>query len=148
MTSGEFARKTGVTLRTIRYYEEKGLIQSKIENRGGRKSYGTDTLLAMRRIVMLKEAGMSLDQIAVILREIAEIPTRGRARQRAYAHLLEKAWAGVQRRMHDLREMEGSIASVMESRNSCDSCNAQDCKGCSVFDSWARFGLEPPEDTP
>lgn len=148
MTSGELARKAGVTLRTIRYYEEMGLIESKVQARGGRKAYGLDTLLAMRRIAMLKEAGMSLDQIAAVLQEIAETPSCERARQRVYAQLLEKAQAGVQRRIDELRGMESSIASALESRSTCDRCNAPDCAGCAVFDSWARFGLKPPEEAP
>lgn len=147
MTSGELARKTGVTLRTIRYYEELGFITPKAGTRGRRKSYGADALLAMCRIAMLKEAGMSLEQIAAILDEIAKTPSRAKARQRRYADVLEKAQAGVEQRIEDLREMEASIASALKSRNRCDRCKAPDCKGCSVFDSWSRFGLDPPEDT-
>ena len=146
MTSGELARKAGVTLRTIRYYEEMGLIEPGAETSGGRKSYGQDTVSAMGRIAMLKEAGMSLEQIAAVLQKIAKTSSRARARQRAYAELLEKAEAGVQRRISELREMEASLASALESRRSCDRCDAPDCKGCIVLDLWARFGLKPPEE--
>ncbi len=144
MTSGELARQTGVTLRTIHYYEEMGLLEA--ETRGGRNSYGPDAVPAMRRIAMLKEAGMSLDQIAAVLQEISSKPSRAKARQRAYADLLEKAQAGVQRRISELREMEESLASALENRSTCDRCGAADCEGCSVLDSWAIFGLSPPEE--
>ncbi len=146
MTSGELARQTGVTLRTIRYYEEMGLIEAEAAGSSGRNSYGPDAVLAMRRIAILKEAGMSLEQIVAVLREISAKPSRAKARQRAYADLLEKAQEGVQGRMAELREMEESLASALESRSTCDRCGAPDCKGCPVLDSWAKFGLIPPEE--
>lgn len=65
-TSGEFARKANVTLRTIRYYDKQGILKpSKVENNGYR--YYTDSDFAkLQKILSLKYLGFSLEEIMTI----------------------------------------------------------------------------------
>ncbi len=44
MSSGVLTQKIEVAFRTIRYYEEMGLIEPKAKANGGRKSYGSDAV--------------------------------------------------------------------------------------------------------
>lgn len=65
-TSGEFARKANVTLRTIRYYDKQGILKpSKVESNGYR--YYTDSDFAkLQKILSLKYLGFSLEEIMTI----------------------------------------------------------------------------------
>ncbi len=62
-TPSELANLTGVTPRTIRYYDQRGLLKPESRNEEGYRLYGSDALLRMQRITMLKFAGFSLGEI-------------------------------------------------------------------------------------
>ncbi len=62
-TPSELARLTGVTARTIRYYDQRGLLAPAERGKDGYRYYDSQALLRMQRIVMLKYAGFSLGEI-------------------------------------------------------------------------------------
>lgn len=55
-TIGDVARRTGVTERTLRYYEELGLLEPSRDG-GGRRRYGADHINRLYRIRLLRELG-------------------------------------------------------------------------------------------
>ena len=62
-SSGQFARMAGVTLRTIRYYEEIGLLNSIKRVEGGRRIYTEKDLRRLKLIKRLKIMGMTLSEM-------------------------------------------------------------------------------------
>jgi len=64
---GEIARLSGLTLRTIRYYGELGLL-SESRTGGGQRYYTDQDLVYLKRIIELKSLGFTLDEIARIIR--------------------------------------------------------------------------------
>ncbi|PZV07662.1 MAG: transcriptional regulator [Leptolyngbya sp.] len=75
MRIGEFAKRAGVTPRTVRYYESLGLLGPS-EREGAGFRYYTDVELAiLQKINIYKELGLSLEEIAVVLPLYAEDPT-------------------------------------------------------------------------
>ena len=63
MTVGEVARKTGVTVRTLQYYDKEGLLSPSAESEGGRRLYTDKDLVMLHQIVSLKSLGFSLEDI-------------------------------------------------------------------------------------
>lgn len=63
MTVGEAARKTGVTVRTLQYYDKEGLLSPSAESGGGRRLYTDKDLVILHQIISLKSLGFSLDDI-------------------------------------------------------------------------------------
>ncbi len=60
---GALAEQLGITTRTIRYYEEIGLM-GKIDRRGGStRSYNNDDILRLKFILKMKALGISLKEI-------------------------------------------------------------------------------------
>jgi DNA-binding transcriptional MerR regulator len=55
--------KTGVSARTLRYYEELGLLPGVRRRAGGRRVYGSDELERLRFIQRLKALGLTLAEI-------------------------------------------------------------------------------------
>lgn len=63
---GDVARKTGLTQRTLRFYETRGLV-APVRTAGGRRLYGAGDLARLNAVVAFKRAGFSLARIAELL---------------------------------------------------------------------------------
>ncbi len=63
MTVGEVAKKMGVTVRTLQYYDKEGLLFPSAESEGGRRLYTDKDLVILHQIISLKSLGFSLDDI-------------------------------------------------------------------------------------
>jgi DNA-binding transcriptional MerR regulator len=75
---GEFARFAGVSVRTVRYYDEVGLLPPvAVDPATGYRSYGADQLARLHRIVALKELGLSLRQLQPLLDDLDPAELRG-----------------------------------------------------------------------
>lgn len=66
MKIGELSRRTGVSVRMLRYYEAEGLLAPQRTDSGYR-DYGPQEEQTVRRIKMLGAAGMTLDTIQRLL---------------------------------------------------------------------------------
>ena len=63
MTVGEVAKKAGVTVRTLQYYDKEGLLSPSAESEGGRRLYTDKDLVLLHQIISLKSLGFSLNDI-------------------------------------------------------------------------------------
>ena len=62
-TVGEFAKRAGVTVRTIQYYDQQGLLAPSAKDEHNRRLYTEEDLHDLHRILALKHLGQSLAQI-------------------------------------------------------------------------------------
>ncbi len=60
---GDLARRTGVSVRTLHYYEEIGLLSPR-RTESGHRVYGTEDVIRLQQIMSLRQLGLSLDEIA------------------------------------------------------------------------------------
>lgn len=60
---------SGVTARTLRHYDEVGLLAPAWVEAGGRRHYGQEQLLRLQQILLLRELGFGLREIGRILAE-------------------------------------------------------------------------------
>jgi DNA-binding transcriptional MerR regulator len=60
---GALAKKLGITTRTIRYYEEIGLMGKSNRLIGGTRTYTRDDILRLKFILKLKDIGVSLKEM-------------------------------------------------------------------------------------
>jgi DNA-binding transcriptional MerR regulator len=87
---GEVATRTGVSTRTLRYYEELGLIDLPGKSSGGSRRYSDADVARIERVLELRNVmGFDLERIAGIVR----------AEQRL-EQLREEYYRGVTRRRH------------------------------------------------
>lgn len=68
-TSGELAKLTGVSYKTIRHYHKMGLLEPEKYTYSGYRQYGKKSVETLQRILMLKYLNFSLDEIQKILFE-------------------------------------------------------------------------------
>lgn len=68
-TTGEVAKLTGVSVRTVQYYDDRGILVPTALSEGGRRLYSEDDLKRMRIICFLREAGLPINSISALLAE-------------------------------------------------------------------------------
>ena len=66
---GMFAKKTGVTIRTLRFYDEKNLLRPSYVAESGRRYYKDEDIPTLQKILTLKFLGLSLEEIERFIRE-------------------------------------------------------------------------------
>jgi len=66
-TTGEMAKLCNVSVRTVQFYDTKGVLHPSNLTEGGRRLYTDDDLMKLRLICTLKVIGLSLDLIKGIL---------------------------------------------------------------------------------
>jgi DNA-binding transcriptional MerR regulator len=69
---GEFARQTGLSIKTIRYYESRGLLEQPPRTEGGYRLYGPEEVARLRFVQRAKLLGLTLEEI----RELVELAVR------------------------------------------------------------------------
>lgn len=72
-TTGQFAKLAGVSERTIRYYDQQGLLKPSFLMENGYRCYQEQDLMTLQKIVSLKYLGFSLLEIKTMLQEDAQI---------------------------------------------------------------------------
>ncbi len=63
LTVGEVAKKMDVTVRTLQYYDQIGLLSPSAQSEGGRRLYTDKDVIQLHQILSLKYMGFSLDEI-------------------------------------------------------------------------------------
>ena len=87
---GEVAERTGVTQRTLRFYEEKGLLKPPSRMEGGFRLYSEEDVSRVERIKQLQSLlGLSLAEIKEMV-EAEEVKSQIRAEYRRDAEAEEK----------------------------------------------------------
>ena len=68
-TAGELAKELGVSSRTVRFYDEKGLLPPCDYSEAGYRLYDEESMVRLQKILMLKFMDFSLDQIAEMMKD-------------------------------------------------------------------------------
>lgn len=68
-TTGEMAKACGVTVRTVQYYDTRGILTPSALSEGGRRLYDDGDLQKLKVICFLREIGLSIDVIGQLFME-------------------------------------------------------------------------------
>ena len=68
-TTGEIAKLCGVTVRTVQYYDTRGILIPSELSEGGRRLYTEEDVKRMKIICFLRELGLSIESISQLLSE-------------------------------------------------------------------------------
>lgn len=78
---GDFSKLSQVSVKTLRYYDELGLLKPvEVDKWSGYRYYSADQLPRLNRILALKDLGLSLDEIARSLDDLPAAQIRGMLR--------------------------------------------------------------------
>jgi DNA-binding transcriptional MerR regulator len=108
---GEVAERLGVSPRTIKYYEELGLVEPEARSSGGFRLYGEKDVLRLERILRMKGIGYSLAAIRELLsvRDAAQEADKATVLRTTAEHLKDRereVAARIQQVREDLKRAE------------------------------------------
>ncbi len=69
MKIGEFAKRSGVTVKTLLHYDKIGLLQPSLKTQAGYRIYCDEDFIKLQQIITLKFIGLSLDEIKQLINE-------------------------------------------------------------------------------
>ena len=69
-TTGEIAKLCDVSVRTVQYYDSRGILIPSELSEGGRRLYSEDDLKRMKIICFLREVGLPINSISELLSEV------------------------------------------------------------------------------
>ena len=103
---GQVAERTGLSLRTIRFYEENGLVIPTARSEGGFRLYSEDDVARLEVIKRMKPLGFSLEEMQELLTLLQDLEQASGDREQLLARLREFHEAAVAR-VAALREQLG-----------------------------------------
>ncbi|WP_181350779.1 MerR family transcriptional regulator [Thalassobacillus sp. CUG 92003] len=68
--TGEVSRKLNLSLRTLRYYDQIELVEPAWKSKNGTRYYTTEQLLQLQKVLILRSASLSLEDIKKILNRV------------------------------------------------------------------------------
>lgn len=113
MRIGELARRSGVSERMLRYYEQQGLLRPTRTDAHYRE-YGDVELLAVMRIRQLNESGLKLNAIRILLPCMVDGPATFEPCDEIRSVLTEEL-AQLEKKLRDLKESRNIVASYLAS---------------------------------
>jgi DNA-binding transcriptional MerR regulator len=110
---GEISEMSGLSARTLRYYEELALLPGVRRRAGGRRVYGDDELERLRFIQRLKTLGLSLAEIRE-LNAVYAIAGSTHAMLRRLDELLAQRLQELDERIRELSDLRDEIGSYRD----------------------------------
>jgi len=129
---GELAEIAGVTTRTIRYYEELGILPLPLRPQAHHRRYTEKDLLHLHRVQQLKGYGLTLSEIREIFDLAREDPSGEMSRLRLLSRYREK-WDEATKRKQNIEayinELKWHI-DQLEGVENFQACPGEECAIC------------------
>lgn len=111
LTIGQVAKRTGVGVETIRFYEREGLLEEPDRRDSGYRQYGQEVIARLRFIRKAKDLGFTLKEIKELLSlRIDPTITCADVKARAEAKIID-----IENRISTLECMKAALVRITES---------------------------------
>ena len=135
LTIGELSARSGVAASALRFYEDRGLIQSE-RNSAGHRRYARPTIRRVAFIVFAQKVGLTLEEIRT---ELAQLPG-DRVPKRGDWARLSKAWTRrIDERIAELERLKLGLTECI----GCGCLSLDRCKLANPDDRAGRAGPGP-----
>jgi DNA-binding transcriptional MerR regulator len=110
MKIGELARRTGTTTKTIRFYEQAGVLRAPARTDGGYREYGPEVVDRLDFVRRAQSAGLSLREI----RQVLAISDRGDVPCEHVVSVLQSRLDQVRATLAELAGVETHLVSLLD----------------------------------
>ncbi len=136
ITTGDMARLSRSTLRTVRFYEEAGLLHPVQRTEGGHRLFATSELRRLRLISDLRAAGFALEEIRELL-ATKEGAGSGPSAARAVNERLDEQIKSMAERAELLTRLVAELSATRALLDRCTRCTHAElfphsCATCEV----------------
>lgn len=111
LTIGAVAKRVGVAIDTIRFYEREGLLPEPARRASGYRSYGEGAIAQLRFIRRAKHLGFTLEEI----RELLALSTDRKLGVKAVKQRAQQRLAAIEQRIVELQRVRDGLAQLVES---------------------------------
>ncbi|WP_260260321.1 Cu(I)-responsive transcriptional regulator [Vibrio intestinalis] len=128
MNIGQVAQLTGLSSKSIRLYEDKGIITPPLRSASGYREYGSQHLQELNLVSRAKSAGFSLAECKEFV-ELAHNPQRKSSEVKAKA---QEKLKEVEMKIHQLQEIEKQLKQWVSS------CPGNGDSQCPIIDDLTK----------
>lgn len=135
LTIGELARRTGLAVSAIRFYEDKGLIEP-IRTSGNQRRYLRADIRRLSFVLIAQKMGLSLGEIAASL---AALPQRRTPSAKDWTRISHEVR---NRLITEVDRLQKTLADL----DGCIGCGCLSLEKCALFnagDKWGSRGAGP-----
>lgn len=158
LTTGEMARMSSNTLRTVRFYEEEGILRPTKRTDGGHRLFDRAELDRLLFVTDLRVAGLSLDEIKEIL-QLKKSSASGEEAAREVRRILGERIRELETKLSVLTRLRDDFTQISNIVSACLGCRDNEifpdgCSACSVMTSHVSLprsarvvwsvGVDPP----
>ena len=135
LSIGQIAKRTGLSVSAIRFYEERGLVAPQ-RNQGGQRRFLRSDIRRLSFVLIAQQLGFSIDEIRA---QLASLPKERTPTQRDWERMSKQFRASLDARIEGLTRMR-------ERLDGCIGCGCLSLRKCSLYnadDQAARAGTGP-----
>lgn len=129
MRIGELASLTGVTSKTLRFYEAEGLLHQPVRTAGGYRDYPGETVDRVAFIRHAQAAGLTLRQIG----EVLLVRDGGHAPCRHVADLVDHRLGEVEQRLRELADTRAHLLGLQQRLATLDPADCPPSSICAAI---------------
>ncbi len=138
LTTGDMARLSNSTLRTVRFYEEAKILHPTLRSEGGHRLFAEPELEKLLLVTDMRSAGLSLEQIKTIL-SLKEVSKTGAEASLRVGEFLNGQIKAMEEKVLVLRRLQEDFSQASDLFSKCNYCNNEDtypseCGYCGVMD--------------
>ncbi|MFV8257868.1 MerR family transcriptional regulator [Bdellovibrio bacteriovorus] len=111
LTISEFGERTGLSIKALRIYEERGILNPHTRSESRYRVYTAEQVLVAERVVHYKHLGFSLEQIKALLRE-----TNGQSLQELLEARLCESRKSVSLMQQQIKSLESILTSLKQDK--------------------------------
>ena len=129
LSVGQVAKRSGVSIATLHFYEDKGMIDA-IRNAGNQRRYSKDVLRRIGIIKAAQKVGISLKDVKIAMGFLPKnkIPTKHDWQR------LSKQWR------NDLDQRIRQLSALRDSMTDCIGCGCLSLKACPLYNPNDELG--------
>jgi DNA-binding transcriptional MerR regulator len=121
LTTGEMARLSKSTVRTVRFYEQETILEPSSRSDGGHRLFSEQELEKLLLVMDMRTAGLSLDEIKTIF-VIRKSCSTGAEASRRVGELLQVQIKAMQEKVMVLQRLQQDFAQANEVFTNCRDC--------------------------
>lgn len=143
LTTGDMARLSDNTLRTVRFYEELGLLRPTQRTEGGHRLFSNRELNKLIVVTELRSAGLSLEAVREVL-DTKRLAATGATASRRLIEKLDGHIATTRLRIELIQRVLGELRGARDALLACTECQREGfpdaCRGCLVLTGQGKVG--------
>ena len=131
LTIGDLARRTGLSVSAIRFYEERGLVEP-MRTSGNQRRFLRSDIRRLSFVMIAQRLGLALDEIET---ELARLPHGRTPNARDWARISVSIRSEIDRKIGELQRVRSTL-------DGCIGCGCLSLKKCRIYNKDDRLAAQ------